>query len=90
MGNVSPSVSFIMRPFHQDISRANAIETNDRIRKSAYSFELINNKLRIFPIPKSADVGDKVWFQYYIRSEKTATSETHTHMHMYACVQSWA
>ena len=78
MGNVSPAVSFIMRPLHQDISRANAIETNDRIRKSAYSFELINNKLRIFPIPDSADVGDKVWFQYYIRSEKTANSETHT------------
>ena len=78
MGNVSPAVSFIMRPLHQDISRAGAIETNDRIRKSAYSFELINNKLRIFPIPDSADVGDKVWFQYYIRSEKTANSETHT------------
>ena len=78
MGNVSPAVSFIMRPLHQDISRANAIETNDRIRKSAYSFELINNKLRIFPIPDAEDVGDKVWFQYYIRSEKTANSETHT------------
>jgi len=78
MGNVSPSVSFIMRPLHQDISRANAIETNDKIRKSAYSFELINNKLRIFPIPDTNDVGDKVWFQYYIRSEKTTTSETHT------------
>ena len=78
MGNVSPSVSFIMRPLHQDISRANAIETNDRIRKSAYSFELINNKLRIFPIPKSSDMGNKVYFQYYLRDEKTANSETHT------------
>ena len=78
MGNVSPSVSFIMRPLHHDISRANAIETNDKIRKSAFSFELINNKLRIFPIPDNADIGNKVWFQYYIRSEKTANSETHT------------
>jgi hypothetical protein len=78
MGNVSPAVSFIMRPLHMDISRASQIETNDRIRKSAFSFELINNKLRIFPIPKSSDVGNKVWFQYYIRSEKTANSETHT------------
>jgi hypothetical protein len=78
MGNVSPAVSFIMRPLHQDITRANAIETNDKIRKSAYSFELINNKLRIFPIPDAADVGNKVYFQYYIRSEKTANTETHT------------
>jgi hypothetical protein len=78
MGNVSPAVSFIMRPLHHDITRANAIETNDKIRKSAYSFELINNKLRIFPIPKSSDAGNKVYFQYYIRSEKTANSESHT------------
>ena len=35
---------------------------NDKIRKSAYSFELINNKLRIFPRPVDADAGDKVYF----------------------------
>ena len=78
MGNTSPAVSFIMRPLYQDISRANAIETNDRIRKSAYSFELINNKLRIFPIPKTADVGDKIYFHYYIRSERSDTTKSHT------------
>ena len=78
MGNVSPAVSFIMRPLHQDISRANAIETNDRIRKSAYSFELQNNKLRIFPIPKSGDNGDKIYFQYYLRDDKKSTTRTWT------------
>jgi len=78
MGNVSPAVSFIMRPLHQDITRANAIETNDRIRKSAYSFELINNKLRIFPIPEAGDAGDKVYFQYYLRSERSDTTKSHT------------
>ena len=78
MGNVSPSVSFIMRPLHQDISRANAIETNDKIRKSAYTFELINNKIRIFPIPESADAGDKVYFHYYLRSERSDTTKLHT------------
>ena len=78
MGNVSPSVSFIMRPLHQDISRANAIETNDRIRKSAYSFELVNNKLRIFPIPQSTDDGDKIYFHYYKRSDKNSNTRTYT------------
>ena len=77
-GNVSPSVSFIMRPIHHDISRAQAIETNDKIRKSAYSFELVNNKLKIFPIPDSNDVGDKVWFQYYVRGALTQTSSSLT------------
>jgi len=78
MGNVSPAVSFIMRPLHQDISRAGAIETNDRIRKSAYSFELINNKLRIFPLPSSGSSGDKVWFNYYIRSDRTSNTRSYT------------
>ena len=45
MGNVAPAVSFILRPISYDIARANAIETNDKIRKSAYSFELQNNKI---------------------------------------------
>ena len=45
MGNVSPAVSFILRPVSHDITRAQAIETSDKIRKSAYSFELINNQM---------------------------------------------
>ena len=78
MGNVSPATTFIMRPISHDITRANAIENNDKIRKSAYSFELINNKLRIFPIPKDGDSGDKVYFHYYLRSDRTSTTESHT------------
>ncbi len=78
MGNVAPAVTYIMRPISYDISRAQAIETNDLIRKSAYSFELVNNKLRIFPIPKSGDAGDKIWFHYYVRDEQTSTTRDST------------
>ena len=78
MGNVSPSVSFIMRPLHQDISRAGAIETNDKIRKSAYSFELVDNKLRVFPLPSSGSNGDKIWFNYYIRSDRVSNTRSYT------------
>ena len=74
MGNVSPAVSFILRPIHQDISRAQAIETSDKVRKSAYSFELVNNKLRLFPVPKTGDAGSKIWFQYYKRSDLRSTT----------------
>ena len=38
-GNVSPAVSYVLRPISYDITRAQAIETNDRIRKSQYSFQ---------------------------------------------------
>jgi hypothetical protein len=78
MGNVSPAVSFVLRPISHDISRANAVETSDKIRKSAYSFELINNQLRIFPVPKDTDAGDKIYFQYYLKDDKGSTTRSHT------------
>ena len=78
MGNVAPAVSFIMRPISYDIARAQAIETNDKVRKSAYSFELVNNKLRIFPRPKTTDAGDKIYFQYYLRDDMDSTTKSYT------------
>ena len=78
MGNVAPAVSFIMRPISFDIARAQAIETNDKVRKSNYSFELINNELRIFPRPTTADSGSKVYFQYYVKEEKQGLTRNWT------------
>ena len=77
-GNVAPAVSFIMRPISYDIARAQAIETNDKVRKSNYTFELINNKLRIFPIPNSLDSGSKIYFQYYLRDDVETTTRSYT------------
>jgi len=68
-GNVSPAISFVLKPISYDLARANAIETSDLIRKSAYSFELHNNNLRIFPIPLSGDAGEKIWFEYYVKDD---------------------
>ena len=78
-GNVAPpATTYVMRPISHDITRAQAIETSDLIRKSAYSFEIINNRLKIFPIPKSSDAGDKVWFEYYVRDDLTSTTRDFT------------
>ena len=68
-GNVSPAISFVLKPISYDLARANAIETSDLIRKSAYSFEIHNNNLRIFPIPQSGDAGEKIWFEYYVKDD---------------------
>ena len=77
-GSVSPAVSYILRPISYDLARANAIETNDLVRKSAYSFELINNKLRIFPLPDSQDAGEKIYFHYYKRSDRIDVTQDYT------------
>ena len=78
MGNVSPAVSYILRPISYDLARANAIETNDTVRKSAYSFELINNKVRLFPRPKSDDTGNKIYFQYFVKQDRQSLTRTYT------------
>jgi len=68
-GNVSPGISFILKPISYDLARANAIETSDLVRKSAYSFEIHNNVLRIFPNPTSNDNGEKIYFEYYVKND---------------------
>ena len=66
-GNFSPSVQFLMMPMYSDLLRIQAIELNDQIRKSAYTFELINNKLRIFPRPLE---NYKLHFKYLIKDDR--------------------
>ena len=69
-GNYSPGVSFMMMPMYADILRMQAIEFNDQIRKSAYSFELINNRIKLFPSPNGSNF-TKVWFQYIKKSDRS-------------------
>jgi len=65
-GQFSPGINFLLMPIYFDVQKIQAIELNDQIRKSAYSFDLVNNKLRIFPIPTSVtiDMNDKLFFHY--------------------------
>ena len=69
-GAYSPGTSFMMMPIYADMLRIQAIEFNDQIRKSAYSFELQNNKLRLFPIPNGSNF-TKVYFQYIKKAERS-------------------
>lgn len=70
-GQFSPGINFMLMPIYFDVLKIQAIEFNDQIRKSAYTFELVNNKLRIFPIPTF----DKKLFLVYIkRSERNTLS----------------
>jgi hypothetical protein len=47
----SPGLNFQLFPVSWDISRIQEIEMSNIVRKSAFSFEITNNKLRIFPVP---------------------------------------
>ena len=66
-GTQSPAINFMLMPLNFDISILQAIEVNDMVRKSGFSFEIINNKLKIFPIPtRNYDLR----FRYVKNSEK--------------------
>jgi len=68
-GGFSPGVTFMMMPLYYDISRFQAIEFNDQIRKSAYSFELVNDRIKLFPIPDGSNF-TKVYFHYIKKAER--------------------
>jgi len=74
-GNYSPAVSFMMMPIYADMLKVQAIEFNDQVRKSAYSFELVNNKLRIFPKPTS---DYKLHFKYLLKDDRNNTLQGNT------------
>ena len=66
-GGSSPAITFVMQPIYADLLRVQAIEFNDQIRKSAYSFEVRNNQLRIFPIPTESG---SLWIEYVKTSDR--------------------
>tara|TARA_R100000234_G_scaffold111851_1_gene85113 strand:- start:2320 stop:3471 length:1152 start_codon:yes stop_codon:yes gene_type:complete len=66
-GDFSPAVSFTLMPIYEDLLRVQAIELNDSIRKSAYSFTLRNNKLRVFPDPEE---NSTLYFDYVNTSDR--------------------
>jgi hypothetical protein len=71
-GQMSPGINFLLMPIFFDVQKIQAIELNDQIRKSAFSFELVNNKLRLFPIPTNLMAGfnDQLKFHYIKVSER--------------------
>lgn len=73
-GGMSPAINFLMMPLNYDMMTIQAIEMNDMVRKSNYSFEIHNNKLRIFPIPVMT-IGN-IWFDYIKRDDRINSAIT--------------
>lgn len=77
-GGFSPSVSFMMMPIHADLLRLQAIEFNDQIRKSHYTFEIHGDDIKFWPVPTTGTGSsasslhyDKVWIEYLFEEEKS-------------------
>ena len=65
---------YLMMPVAYDAAVVQGIELSNTIRLSAYTFNIVNNKIKVFPIPSDQDVRDGfLWFEY-IKSEERLTN----------------
>ena len=71
-GQMSPGINFLLMPIFFDVQKVQAIQLNDQIRKAAFSFDIHNNHVRVFPIPTSVTEGynDKMFIHYIIKEER--------------------
>ena len=69
-------VGYLQNPLAYNVAAIQEVELADEILLSGYSFQLINNKLRIFPCPTDGDTGTNYWFQYILKSERLENSLT--------------
>ena len=67
----SPAIQFVMMPAYEDILRVQAIEINDMVRKSQYSFTISNNMVTFTPVFQDDRV---IWFDYRVTSDKFSES----------------
>lgn len=58
----TPETIFYLLPIWEDVLRAQQLEQSHRIRRSNYSYNLVNNTLRIYPVP-TRDI--KLHFTYF-------------------------
>ena len=65
----SPGLNFVLFPVYWDIQRIQEIEMSNTVRRSAFSFEIVNNKLKIFPRPEIDNA--VVWIEYSKKSDSS-------------------
>jgi hypothetical protein len=66
-GSYSPAAQFLLMPLYEDALRIQAIELNDHIRKSHHSFNIVNNVIEVFPLPKAGFGPTRLYFDYINR-----------------------
>jgi hypothetical protein len=75
-GSYSPAAQFVLMPVFEDLLRIQHIEFNDQIRKSAHTFNIVDNKLTIFPRPTATTIATKpnLYIDYFVRKDFIANS----------------
>jgi len=62
---------YLMMPVAFDAAVVQGIELSNTVRLSSYTFEIINNRIKIFPRPSDNDTRDGfLWFEYIKNDER--------------------
>ena len=70
---------YLMMPVAYDAGVIQGLELSNTIRLSNYTFEIVNNNIKIFPIPTDNDVRQGfLWFEYIKTEDRYANSITQT------------
>jgi hypothetical protein len=75
-GSYSPAAQFVLMPVFEDLLRIQAIEFNDQFRKSAHTFNIVDNKLTIFPRPTTTTLSTNpnLYIDYFVRKDFISNS----------------
>ena len=66
---------YLMMPAAFDAAVVQGIELSNTIRLSSFTFNIINNKIKIFPVPNDNDTrGGFLWFEYIKNEERIINS----------------
>lgn len=60
----TPETIFYVLPIWEDILRGSQLELNQKVRRSNYSFNIVNNTISIYPVPTNSDA--RLHFTYYL------------------------
>jgi hypothetical protein len=88
LGGFGYGGGYLMMPLNYDLAIIQQIEMNDMVRISNYSFEMHNNRLRVFPIPQATNISGSpdydpnnpsgsagtMWVEFISKSQRSSAS----------------
>jgi len=66
--------TYLLMPVSYDMQVIQEIEMSNTVRLNNFTFQLINNHLRIFPVPTYENWRSRIWFEYLLNSERFCAS----------------
>lgn len=64
--SLTPDKAFYMLPVWEDLLRQQQLKTSEKVRRSNYSWNIINNELMVYPAPLN---NLPIYFTYYIAND---------------------